>query len=150
MDCSPPGFSVHGILQARILEWIAILFSRGTSQLRDWTLISCIAGRFFTVWATGKSYEFGCILQIWNWRKKGTGQADSILKRKETPSYIPSELWTIHLLAGSVNFGLYACLHFQWTLDYVPSSHRDNIPMASWTDKTPDSYEDFPVPKRMQ
>ena len=41
-------------------------------------------------------------------------------------------------------------LHSQWTLDYVPSSHRDNIPMASWTDKTPDSYEDFPVPKRMQ
>ena len=35
MDCSPPGFSVHGILQARILEWIAIPFSRGTSQPRD-------------------------------------------------------------------------------------------------------------------
>ena len=35
MDCSPPGFSVHGILQARVLEWIAILFSRGTSQPRD-------------------------------------------------------------------------------------------------------------------
>ena len=48
MDCSPPGFSVHGILQARILEWIAIPFSRGTSQPRDQTLVSCIAGRFFT------------------------------------------------------------------------------------------------------
>ena len=52
IDCSSPGFSVHGILQARILEWVAILFSRGSSQSRDWTLVSCIAGRFFTVWAT--------------------------------------------------------------------------------------------------
>ena len=49
MDCSPSGFSVHVILQARILEWIAISFSRGTSRPRDQTLISCLAGRFFTV-----------------------------------------------------------------------------------------------------
>ena len=52
MDCSPPGSSVHGILQARILEWVAILFSRGPSQPRDRTGVSCIAGRFFTSWAT--------------------------------------------------------------------------------------------------
>ena len=45
-DCSPPGFSIHGIHQARILEWIAILLSRGTSQPRDWTLVFCTAGRF--------------------------------------------------------------------------------------------------------
>ena len=52
MDCSPPGFSVHGILQARTLEWVAISFSRGSSQPRDKTWISQIAGRFFTVWVT--------------------------------------------------------------------------------------------------
>ena len=52
MDCNLPGSSVHGILQARILEWIAICSSRGSSWLRDWTQVSCIAGRFFTVWAT--------------------------------------------------------------------------------------------------
>ena len=46
MDCSPPGFSVHGILQARILEWVAIPFSRGSSRPRDRTLISFIAGGF--------------------------------------------------------------------------------------------------------
>ena len=40
----------HGISQARILEWVAISFSRGSSQCRDWTQISCIAGRFFTIW----------------------------------------------------------------------------------------------------
>ena len=52
MGCSPPGSSVHGILQARILEWVAIFFSRGFSQTRDWPWVSCIAGRFFTIWAT--------------------------------------------------------------------------------------------------
>ena len=51
MDCSPPGSSLHGILQARILEWVASSSSRGSSQARDQTHISCvfcIAGRFFT------------------------------------------------------------------------------------------------------
>ena len=57
MDCSPPGSSVHGILQERILEWVAIPFSRGSSQARDWTHISCIAGRFFTIWATRESHH---------------------------------------------------------------------------------------------
>ena len=52
MDCSPLGSSVHGIFQARILEWIAISFSRGSSWTRDQTPVSCIAGRFFTNWAT--------------------------------------------------------------------------------------------------
>ena len=48
VDCGPPGSSVHGIFQARILEWVAISPSRGSSQPRDRTLISCIAGGFFT------------------------------------------------------------------------------------------------------
>ena len=52
MDCSPPSSSVHGILQARILEWVAISFSRGSLQPRDRTQVSHIAGGFFTVWAT--------------------------------------------------------------------------------------------------
>ena len=52
VDCSPPGSSVHGILQARILEWVAISFSRGSSQPRDQTQVSCIAGRHFNLWAT--------------------------------------------------------------------------------------------------
>ena len=52
VDCSPPGSSVSGILQARIREWIALHFSRGSSPPRDWTWVSCIAGRSFTIWAT--------------------------------------------------------------------------------------------------
>ena len=55
MNCSPQSFPVHRILQTRILEWISIPFSRRTSQPRDQTLVSCLASRFFTVWATGKS-----------------------------------------------------------------------------------------------
>ena len=51
MDCSPPGSSIHGILQARILEWVAVSFSRGSSWPRNQTRVSCIAGRFFTAWA---------------------------------------------------------------------------------------------------
>ena len=52
MDCSLPGSSVHGILQARILEWVAISYSRGSFWSRDRTQVSCIAGGFFTIWAT--------------------------------------------------------------------------------------------------
>ena len=52
VDCSLPGSSVHGILQARILEWVAISFSGGSLWLKDRTQVFCIAGRHFTLWAT--------------------------------------------------------------------------------------------------
>ena len=59
MDYSSPGSSVHGILQARILEWVAISFSRGSSQSKDRTHVSCIADGFFIVWATREV--------LWKW-----------------------------------------------------------------------------------
>ena len=59
MDCSPVGSSIHGIFQARILEWVALSFSRRSSQSRDWTWVSCIVGRRFTFWATRE------VLAIW-------------------------------------------------------------------------------------
>ena len=59
MDHRLPGSSVHGILQARLLEWITISFSRVPSWPRDWTWVSCIKGRFFTFWPT----------QIYSWIK---------------------------------------------------------------------------------
>ena len=52
MNCNPPGSSVHGILQTRILEWVAVSYSRGSSQPRDQIQISGTAGIFFTTWAT--------------------------------------------------------------------------------------------------
>ena len=54
--CDPMGYTVHGILQARILEWVAFPFSRGSSQPRDWTQVPPIAGRFFTSRATRESH----------------------------------------------------------------------------------------------
>ena len=77
--CSPPCSSVHGILQARILEWVAIPFSRWPFRPRDPTQVTCIAGRFFTVWAArikGMHQLFLLISEIfwlrnpsmWNWK----------------------------------------------------------------------------------
>ena len=62
MDCSLPGSSVHGIFQARVLEWVAISFSRGSSRPRDWTQVSRIVGRHFTIWATREDIEIGIYL----------------------------------------------------------------------------------------
>ena len=64
MDCCLPGSSVHGIVQARILEWVAISFSRGSSQPRAWTWVSHIASRLFTVWATRESSNIHIYLYL--------------------------------------------------------------------------------------
>ena len=57
MDCSPPGSPVHGILQARILDCVAISFSRGSFWPRNWIQVSCTARKCFTVWATGEARD---------------------------------------------------------------------------------------------
>ena len=63
MDCSLLGSSVHGIFQARVLKWVTISFSRGSSQPRDQTWVSCVAGSCFTSWATREAciYIYICI-----------------------------------------------------------------------------------------
>ena len=58
MDCNLPGFSVQGIFQARILECVAISFSRGSSQPRDWTPVFLTAGRLFIIWATREAHVY--------------------------------------------------------------------------------------------
>ena len=65
MDCRPPGSSVHGLLQARVLEWVSMPSSRGSSQPWDWTQVSCLAGGFFTS-ATWEAPHLGHF-----WIKKG-------------------------------------------------------------------------------
>ena len=86
VGCNPPGSSVHGILQARIPEWVAIPFSRGSSWPRDRTQVSCTAGKFFTFWATSEAQLYqGDINPAWglrsfgggNWKKSGGGGAGS-------------------------------------------------------------------------
>ena len=65
VDCSLPGSSVHGILQAVILEWVVISFSRGSSRPRDRTGVSCIGGRHFKLWATRDALNCKRGGQIW-------------------------------------------------------------------------------------
>ena len=74
VDFSPPGSSVHGILQARILEWVAISFSRGSSWPRDWTQVSHIAGRCFNLWATREApiYSFSSDISYIHIHNSGT------------------------------------------------------------------------------
>ena len=72
MDYSLPGSSIHGIFQARVLEWVAISFSRGSSWPRDWTWVSQIAGRHFTISATREDFLFSKSRQrtsshVWMW-----------------------------------------------------------------------------------
>ena len=70
VDCSLPSSSVHGIFQARILEWVAIFFSRRSSWPKDWTLVSHIVGRRFTVWATRGSLKDYDLQKQEKWMKK--------------------------------------------------------------------------------
>ena len=58
LDCNLPGSSIHGIFQARILEWVPVPFSRGSSQFKDQTQVSHVAGGFFTSWATREAQEY--------------------------------------------------------------------------------------------
>ena len=64
IDCSLPGFSIHWIFQARVLEWVAISFSRGSSRPSDGTQVSSIACGFLTSWATRKALEIQVLYQM--------------------------------------------------------------------------------------
>ena len=75
---SPPGSLVHGIFQAWILEWVAISFSRGNSWPRDWTQVSGIAGRRFTVWATREAHKRLSQYIIWErWNQESDSYLDN-------------------------------------------------------------------------
>ena len=98
MDCSLSGSSVHGIFQARVLEWIAISFSRGSSRPRNRTQVSRIAGRCFTVWATREVYHSHWQItrsfqSAWNfsWRMFGKYEGNIVGQYL----YTPPNLWEI-------------------------------------------------------
>ena len=104
-DCSLPGSSVHGISQARILEWVAIPSSRGSSQLRDWTWVSCIADRFFYCMSRQGSppcsqrIKLECMdmneegTEGTKWRESPHELGTQWLFRGRTRSYINSAAW---------------------------------------------------------
>ena len=97
--CNPMDYTVHGILQARILKWVAFLFSGGSSQLKDWTQVSCITDRFFTNWATGEVHRENDIqiyedLQDFTWSFYCEFSPNSILVHLPYNSLISSFLRT--------------------------------------------------------
>ena len=77
MDCSLPGSSIHGIFQARGLGWVAISFSRGSSQPRDRTQVSRIVGRRFNLWATREA-------PVWIWKMQQARKGGSLLDPAES------------------------------------------------------------------
>ena len=83
--CDPKDYTVHGILQARVLEWVAVPFSRGSSQPRDRVLISHFAGGFFISWTTREAHLIMQEMQVWSlgweipWRREDVATAPSFL-----------------------------------------------------------------------
>ena len=107
-DYSPPGSSVHGILQARLLGWVAISSSRGFSWPRDQTHISCIAGRRFNLWATGEAPQ-----RLRNW----TLNVDFLLTNlKFTQSHLANGCCILDRSGLSRGFIMSHLLISKWTV----------------------------------
>ena len=108
VDCSPPGSSVHSISKARILEWVAISFSRGSSQPSDQICVSCIAGRFFTTEPPGKP----TILQLLMF--KNNHRFYKWKSHTIFPKYFPLATYS----------GIPSWLHFQWVTRNSKTARR--------------------------
>ena len=94
MDCSPPGCSVHGISQARLLEWVAISFSRGSSGPRDQTHVSCSSRQILYHWVTREAQRM-------------TWESINYLTCCETASVMRGGLGTVPEFSGSASIALY-------------------------------------------
>ena len=110
LDCSPPGASVHGILHARILEWVAISFSRGSSWPRDQTQVSCIASGFCIVWISREAWAFrvnktNCLFAISGSSTRAPGgqvqEPLSLTVRSDSQFYTLLAVWTWQLWHGT-------------------------------------------------
>ena len=153
MDCSLPG--VHGILQARILEWVAISFSMGSSQPRDWTWVSHIGGRRFYLWTTREvhlfqiSHVFLCLNFFVDMFLSSWISLSCLISRSYSNSYLQWHLlpklpwllpkanlrvlppWSYHIL--------YICLDLTFTMLHIHFP-RIHLPfryiVSSWRERT--------------
>ena len=94
--CDPVDYIVHGIFQARILEWVAFPFSRGPSEPRDWTQVSHIAGGFFTSWASGPLIQSDVFINGGNWDPNAH-------KEKSTFSWRQRPRWCFDMTRNTKN-----------------------------------------------
>ena len=164
MDCSPPGFSVHGILQARILEWVATSFSRGSSWPTDWTLVSCIAsGCFtvfciasgcFTVWATREAHSqsrllvFPVVMESWT------------IKTAECQKLDAFKLWCWRRLESPLDSKIFLPVNTKGKQHWIFIGRTDaeaeapilgSLDVKSWlTGKDPDAGKDWGQEKAQQ
>ena len=123
MDFGPPGSPIHGILQARILEWVAIPFSRRSFQFRDQTQVSRIIGRFFTIWAAQEAKQKPCLLSNKNIRA---------VKVKVSQSCLPLQSHGLHSLWNfpSQNTGVGSCYLFQGI--FPTQGSNPDLPNCRW------------------
>ena len=111
MDCSAPGSSVHGIFQARILEWVAISFSRGSSWPRDQTQVSYLAGRFFNIWSTRESWK--------EWINRSCNERKSTLH------------WCLEIISVQENYSI-----FEHNYARHPEGSTHMFALGTWKDHT--------------
>ena len=132
MDCSAPVSSVHGFLQAEILEWVAFPFSRGSSQLRDQAQVSCTAGGFFTIWATREalldetSPQRKCIPSLSQYILQIVQQFINFLNdQKLWASFFPQEASFLEWYAF---LGVCCSFCLGWTaLDFLPRTFYESV-----------------------
>ena len=134
MGCSPPGSSVHGITQARILEWVAMLTFRGSSQPRDQTWVSWIAGGFFTIWASRKAciitgYRLSWYERSYRTQKAEVAEQYSIVYMYHNffiHSSVDGHLSCFHLLvivnSAAMNIGVHVSFQIMVFFRYMPMS----------------------------
>ena len=148
-DYSPPDSSIHGILQQ---EWVAIPFSRGSSQPREWTQVSCIAGRFFTIWTTRETHYSTKPISISPYQEKCDWAWVEVNKRslgKEIQFSSPQPFWHHGLVSwktvfpwtglregGCVDLGMTQAHHIYCTLyfyyDVSSTSSHQALDPGGW------------------
>ena len=138
--CDPMDCIVHGIVQARILEWVALPFSRGSCQPRDWTQVSRIAGWFFTSWATREAQEYwslSLLQQVFLTQESNRGllncrwilyqlSLDSILKSRDIT--FPTKVCLVKAVVFPVV--MYGCE--SWTIKKAERRRIDAFELWCW------------------
>ena len=142
MDCSLPGSFVHGISQAKILEWVAISFSRGSSWPRDQTCVFCIAGGFFITELPGKPFENYFVIKNWNFGKNYILHPHwfthvthiLLLIISSVEQYITRE-WMIHTCNSNKQLRCIPCLSLCFTLNDVRQFSYDDYAFWVYSEK---------------